>query len=61
MRCTSFLATLLVAALPTLVCAQQLTVSAAASLRNAFSELAPKFEAARFTVPGVARMTITLN
>lgn len=55
MRCKSFLATLLVAALPTLVCAQQLTVSAAASLRNAFSELAPKFEA---TTPGV---TLRLN
>ena len=50
MRFKSLLATLLVAALPTLVCAQQLTVSAAASLRNAFSELAPKFEAA---TPGV--------
>ena len=50
MRFTSFLATLLLAALPTLVGAQQLTVSAAASLRNVFNELAPKFEAGK---PGV--------
>lgn len=51
MRFTSFLATLLVAALPTLVCAQQLMVSAAASLSHAFNELAPKFEASK---PGVS-------
>ena len=50
MRCTSFLATLLVAALPMLVCAQQLTVSAAASLSHAFNALAPRFEAGK---PGV--------
>jgi molybdate transport system substrate-binding protein len=47
MRFISFLATLFLAALPTLVGAQLLTVSAAASLRNAFSELAPKFEAGK--------------
>jgi molybdate transport system substrate-binding protein len=50
MRFTRFLATALVAALPLLSAAQQLTVSAAASLTNAFKELAPKFEAGK---PGV--------
>ena len=50
MRFTSFLATLLAAALPMLVGAQQLTVSAAASLSHAFNALAPKFEASK---PGV--------
>ncbi|WP_043114367.1 molybdate ABC transporter substrate-binding protein, partial [Pseudacidovorax intermedius] len=44
------LAVLALAALPALAAAQQLTVSAAASLTNAFKELAPKFEA---THPGV--------
>ena len=34
-------------ALPLLASAQQLTVSAAASLTDAFKEIAPKFEAAR--------------
>lgn len=47
---TRFLATVLVAALPVLATAQQLTVSAAASLSNAFNELAAKFEAGK---PGV--------
>ncbi len=42
-----FLAAVLVAALPLLAAAQQLTVSAAASLTNAFNELAPKFEAGK--------------
>jgi molybdate transport system substrate-binding protein len=37
-------------ALPLLACAQQLTVSAAASLTDAFKEIAPRFEAAK---PGV--------
>lgn len=50
MRFASFLAKLLVAAMPTLGCAQQLTVSAAASLSHAFNALAPKFEAGK---PGV--------
>jgi molybdate transport system substrate-binding protein len=50
MRFKRFLAVALVAALPVLVSAQQLTVSAAASLMNAFNELGPKFEASR---PGV--------
>ena len=36
-----------VAALPLLTSAQQLTVSAAASLTDAFKEMAPRFEAAR--------------
>ncbi|MFP5472358.1 MAG: molybdate ABC transporter substrate-binding protein [Gammaproteobacteria bacterium] len=39
------LAVLALAALPTLAAAQQLTVSAAASLTNAFKELGPRFEA----------------
>jgi molybdate transport system substrate-binding protein len=34
-------------ALPLLACAQQLTVSAAASLTDAFKEIGPKFEAAK--------------
>lgn len=50
MRIKHLLATALVAALPLLAAAQELTVSAAASLTNAFNELAPKFEATR---PGV--------
>ena len=51
MPCFRFLATLvLAAALPAAAWAQQLTVSAAASLTNAFQELGPKFEAGR---PGV--------
>lgn len=37
----------LLAALPLLASAQQLTVSAAASLTDAFKEIAPRFEAAR--------------
>lgn len=45
-----FLGTVLVAMLPLLAAAQQLTVSAAASLNNVFTELAPKFEAGK---PGV--------
>lgn len=51
-RCSSLvrvarrgLAALALAALPALVAAQTLTVSAAASLTNAFKELGPKFEA----------------
>ena len=44
------LATFLVVTVPSMAIAQQLTVSAAASLTNAFNELAPKFEA---TQPGV--------
>ncbi len=50
MRFTCFLGSVLVAALPLLASAQQLTVAAAASLTNAFSELAPKFETGK---PGV--------
>jgi len=50
MRIKRLLAAALVAALPLLAAAQELTVSAAASLTNAFNELAPKFEA---THPGV--------
>lgn len=50
MRFTPFLAAVLVSALPVLAGAQQLTVSAAASLSNAFNALAPKFEAGK---PGV--------
>ena len=50
MRWTRVFATVLVATLPLLATAQQLTVSAAASLTNAFNELAPKFEAGK---PGV--------
>jgi molybdate transport system substrate-binding protein len=41
------LASALLAALPLAAAAQQLTVSAAASLTDAFKELAPKFEASR--------------
>jgi molybdate transport system substrate-binding protein len=44
------LAGVVLAAAPLWASAQQLTVSAAASLTNAFNELAPKFEAAK---PGV--------
>lgn len=55
MRFVRSLAAVLVAALPLLAAAQQLTVSAAASLINAFNELAPKFEAGK---PGV---TLRLN
>jgi molybdate transport system substrate-binding protein len=55
MRFTRFVAAALVAALPMLASAQQLTVSAAASLTNAFNELAPKFEAGK---PGV---TLRMN
>lgn len=55
MRFTRFFGTVLVAALPMWAAAQQLTVSAAASLTNAFKELAPKFEAGK---PGV---TLRLN
>lgn len=47
MRFIRFLVALMAAALSTLATAQQLTVSAAASLTNAFNELAPKFEAAK--------------
>jgi molybdate transport system substrate-binding protein len=47
---TRFLGTVLVAMLPLLATAQQLTVSAAASLNNVFTELAPKFEVGK---PGV--------
>jgi len=47
---TRFLGTVLVTMLPLLVTAQQLTVSAAASLNNVFTELAPKFEVGK---PGV--------
>lgn len=50
MRFSRLLAIAAVAVLPVLASAQQLTVSAAASLTNAFNELAPKFEAGR---PGV--------
>ena len=50
MRLIKLLAVSLVAVLPWLASAQPLTVSAAASLTNAFNELAPKFEA---THPGV--------
>ncbi len=50
MRFTRCFATALVAALPLLAAAQQLTVSAAASLTNAFKEIGGKFEAGR---PGV--------
>jgi molybdate transport system substrate-binding protein len=50
MRIKRFLATALVAALPALVAAQQLTISAAASLINAFKEIGSKFEAVK---PGV--------
>lgn len=50
MRFTRCFATMLVAALPLLAAAQQLTVSAAASLTNAFKEIGGKFEASR---PGV--------
>jgi molybdate transport system substrate-binding protein len=46
MRIKRLLTVALVATLPLLASAQQLTVSAAASLTNAFNELAPKFEAA---------------
>jgi molybdate transport system substrate-binding protein len=49
------LAAVLLALLPSLVLAQQLMVSAAASLTNAFKELAPTYEAAH---PGV---TLRLN
>lgn len=55
MRFTRFLVAVLVAALPMLTAAQQFTISAAASLTNAFNELAPKFEASK---PGV---TLRLN
>lgn len=55
MRFTRSLVAVLVAALPLLAAAQQLTVSAAASLSHAFNELAPKFEAGK---PGV---TLRLN
>lgn len=47
MRFTRCFATALVAALPLLAAAQQLTVSAAASLTNAFKEIGGKFEAGR--------------
>ena len=50
MRFIRCFATALAAALPLLAGAQQLTASAAASLTNAFNELAPKFEAGK---PGV--------
>lgn len=50
MRFTRCFAAALVAALPLLAAAQQLTVSAAASLTNAFKEIGGKFEASR---PGV--------
>lgn len=50
MRFKRFLALSLVAALPLLASTQQLTVSAATSLTNAFNELAPKFQASK---PGV--------
>lgn len=55
MRFTRSLVAVLVAALPLLAAAQQLTVSAAASLSHAFNELATKFEAGK---PGV---TLRLN
>lgn len=50
MRFTRFLTAALVSAIPLLTLAQQLTVSAAASLTNVFNELAPRFEAGK---PGV--------
>ncbi|MDO9199155.1 molybdate ABC transporter substrate-binding protein [Rhodoferax sp.] len=50
MYLTRSLGAVLVATLPLLVAAQQLTVSAAVSLTNVFNELAPKFEAGK---PGV--------
>lgn len=50
MRFTRSLVTVLVAALPLLATAQQLTVSAAASLTEAFKDIGAKFEAGR---PGV--------
>ncbi|MBI5907056.1 MAG: molybdate ABC transporter substrate-binding protein [Burkholderiales bacterium] len=50
MRFTRSMVAVLVAARPLLAAAQQLTVSAAASLSHAFNELAPKFEAGK---PGV--------
>lgn len=50
MRFTQCFATALVTVLPLLAAAQQLTVSAAASLTNAFKEIGGKFEASR---PGV--------
>jgi molybdate transport system substrate-binding protein len=50
MRIPRCLVAALVCALPLLVGAQQLTVSAAASLTNAFNELGPRFEAGK---PGV--------
>jgi len=45
------LLTLALVAFPLIACAQQITVSAAASLTDAFKEIAPRFEAAK---PGVA-------
>lgn len=50
MHFSRLLGTLMVAALPVLGSAQQLTVSAAVSLTSVFNELAPKFEALK---PGV--------
>lgn len=55
MRFARSLATILVAALPLLAMAQRLTVSAAASLSDAFKEIATRFEA---TKPGA---TLRLN
>lgn len=55
MRFTRCLTTALAAVLPLLASAQQLTVSAAASLTSAFNELAPKFEA------GKAGVTLRFN
>lgn len=54
-RLSAGLAVCLLAATPLAASAQQLTVSAAASLTNAFKELAPKFEAAN---PGT---TVRMN
>jgi molybdate transport system substrate-binding protein len=45
MRISRVLSSLLIAALPLAASAQQLTVSAAASLTDAFKEIGPKFEA----------------
>lgn len=61
------LLSLALAALPLLASAQQLTVSAAASLTDAFKEIAPRFEAARpgatlrfnFAASGVLLQQIT--
>lgn len=50
MRLSRLIPTLAALLIPAFACAQQLTISAAASLTDAFKELAPRFEAAQ---PGV--------